>query len=97
MSWDRYSDSESFYQGMLIPLGSSWSIYARGGYNVVRSRLDEMFYRLRFANNCCYRLDLTYRDDLVGDDDWAGIVFVINAFPSRPFFFNTRQISEFSE
>jgi LPS-assembly protein len=97
MSWDNYSDSEAFYQGMLVPLGSSWSIYARAGYNVMNSRLDEMYYRLTFANNCCYRIDFSYRDDLVGLDDWAGVVFVINAFPSHPFFFNTKQISEIDQ
>ncbi|MDO9508854.1 MAG: hypothetical protein Q7I97_05855, partial [Thermovirgaceae bacterium] len=97
MSWDAYSDSEAFYQGINVPIGSNWSIYARGGYNLVSSTLDEMYYRLTFANSCCYRLDLSYRDDLIGEDDWAGIVFVLNAFPSKPFFFNTRELSELNQ
>lgn len=94
MSWDEYSDSEAFYQGIDVPLGHNWSIYARGGYNLISSSLDEMYYRLTFANNCCYSLDLAYRDDLVGDDDWAGITFVINAFPSNPFFLGVKELSE---
>ncbi len=97
MSWDEYSDSESFYQGINVPLGSNWRIYARGGYNLISSSLDEMYYRLTFANNCCYSLDFAYRDDLVGEDDWAGINFVINAFPSHPFFLGAKEIEEFGE
>jgi LPS-assembly protein len=99
MEWDRYSDSEVFFQQALIPFGDNWSLTVRGGYNLRDSSLDEMFYRISYENDCCYRIDLTYRDDRAGDDDWAGIVFVLNAFPSHPFFLGAREveIEEFGE
>lgn len=97
MSWDEYSDSESFYQKVVIPFGDSWSLAVRGGYNLIDSNLDEMYYRLSFESNCCYRIDLSYRDDMVGDDDWAGLTFVINAFPSHPFFLGAKEIEEFGK
>jgi LPS-assembly protein len=63
----------------------------------MNSNLDEMYYRLTFANNCCYRVDLSYRHDRVGDDNWAGVTFVINAFPSHPFFVGGKEIKEYGE
>jgi hypothetical protein len=55
-----------------------------------------MYYRLDYDNHCCYSVRLEYRDDLVGDDDWAGLVLLIDAFPSHPFFLNSRSIEESS-
>ncbi|MFP4483099.1 MAG: hypothetical protein ACLFN0_09955 [Thermovirgaceae bacterium] len=94
--WDRYSDVESLYHTLSFPLGKTWRISARGGYNLRSENLDEIYYRLVYDNNCCYNVRLEYRDDLVGDDDWAGIVFLLDAFPSHPFFLNTRSIEESS-
>ncbi len=97
MEWDRYSDSEVFYQKAMIPFGDNWSLTVRGGYNLRDSSLDEMFYRISYESDCCYRVDLAYRDDRAGNDDWAGVVFVLNAFPSHPFFLGAREIEEFEE
>lgn len=97
MSWDNYSESEAFYQKVVIPFGDSWSLAVRGGYNLKESKLDEMYYRISFMGGDCYRVDLAYRDDLAGDDDWAGITFVLNAFPSHPFFLGANEITEFDE
>jgi LPS-assembly protein len=97
MAWDDYSDSEVFYQKAAIPFGEHWSFTVRGGYDLRESSLDEMYYRLSYKNTCCFRVDLAYRDDRVGDDDWAGLVFVLNAFPSHPFFLGAREIEEFVE
>ncbi|MDI9392478.1 MAG: hypothetical protein QM449_04390 [Synergistota bacterium] len=97
MAWDDYSDSEVFYQKAAIPFGEHWSFTVRGGYDLRESSLDEMYYQLSYENTCCFRVDLAYRDDRVGDDDWAGLVFVLDAFPSHPFFLGAREIEEFVE
>ena len=97
MSWDDYSDSNAFYQRVAIPIGEFWKLTVRGGYDLDEQSLDEMYYKISFANNCCYGVDIAYRDDRAGDDDWAGIVFVINAFPSNPFFLGSKELQEFAE
>lgn len=98
MSWDDYSDSKSFYQKVSFPLSEAWTATVRGGYNLRTEDLEEMYYRLGYSNHCCYRFDVEYRDDLTNEnDDWAGFVFVLDAFPSNPFFFNTRTIQEFDK
>jgi len=97
MSWDDYSDSEALYQKMVIPFGTNWRLMARGGYDLDDHNLDEMVYRVTYDNNCCYQVDITYRDDRVGDDDWAGIRLLINAFPSNPFYLNDNRITEYGE
>ena len=97
MSWDDYSESEAFYQKIAIPLGEKWKLAVRGGYNLKENNLDEMFYRLSFIGADCYRVDLSYRDDRTGDDSWAGVTFVINAFPSHPFFLGSKEIQEYGE
>jgi LPS-assembly protein len=87
MAWDRYSDSEAFYQTVSLSLTERWRFSARGGYNVGTDELDEMFYRLVYDNNCCYSVQLRFRDDrTVSDDDQAELRFVLTAFPSHPFF-----------
>lgn len=95
MAWDDLSDSEVFYQKASIPFGEHWSLVVRGGYNLRDSSLDEMYYRLSYDSKCCFRVDLVYRDDLVGEDDWAGLVFVLNAFPSNPFFLGAKEAEEY--
>ena len=99
MSWDDYSDSEAFYQKVHIPLGKRWSLSARGGYDILDKDLEEMVYVLTYNNHCCYRVDFTYRDDLVGtdQDDWFALRLIINAFPSNPFYLNSKQITEYGE
>ena len=97
MAWDDYSDSEVFYQKATIPFGGHWSFTVRAGYDLRESSLDEMYYRLSYESMCCFRVDLAYRNDRVGDDDWAGLVFILNAFPSHPFFLGAREIEEFVE
>jgi lipopolysaccharide assembly outer membrane protein LptD (OstA) len=98
MSWDDYSDSEAFYQKVSFPLSETWRATVRWGYNLRSEDLEEMYYRLGYSNNCCYRFSVEYRDDLTNEnDDWAGFVFVLDAFPSNPFFFNTRSIQEFDK
>lgn len=94
--WDRYSDEEALYQTVSIPLGKTWELTARAGYDLRTEHLDEMYYRLDYDNHCCYSVRLEYRDDLVGDDDWAGLVLLFDAFPSHPFFLNSRSIEESS-
>ena len=96
MAWDDLSDSEAFYQKAEIPFGEHWSLAVRGGYNLRDSSLDEMYYRLSYDSKCCFRVDLVYRDDRVGDDDWAGLVLVLNAFPSHPFFLGAREAGEYN-
>jgi len=98
MSWDDYSDSEAFYQKVSFPLSETWKATVRGGYNLRSEDLEEMYYRLGYSNNCCYHFSVEYRDDLTSEnDDWAGFVFVLDAFPSNPFFFNTKSIQEFDK
>jgi len=94
--WDRYSDEEALYQSVAIPLGKTWKFTTRAGYNLRTEDIEEMYYRLDYDNHCCYNVRLEYRDDLVGDDDWAGLVLLFDAFPSHPFFLNTRSIEESS-
>jgi len=96
MAWDELSDSEVFYQKAEIPFGEHWSLAVRGGYNLRDSSLDEMYYRLSYDSKCCFRVELVYRDDRVGEDDWAGMVFVLNAFPSHPFFLGAREAGEYA-
>jgi len=55
-----------------------------------------MYYRLSYDSKCCFRVELVYRDDRVGEDDWAGMVFVLNAFPSNPFFLGARETGEYA-
>lgn len=87
MSWDRYSDSEAFFQTVTVPLGEKWSFTARGGYNLDTHDLDEMYYALVYDNNCCYNVQIRFRDDRSGsDDDWAELRLELDAFPSHPFF-----------
>ncbi|GAB6279959.1 MAG: LPS-assembly protein LptD [Thermovirga sp.] len=97
MSWDDYSDSNAFYQRVAIPLGEFWKLTVRGGYDLDEQSLDEMYYRISYDNNCCYRVDIAFRDDRAGTNDWAGIVFVIDAFPSNPFFLGSDEIRKFGE
>lgn len=91
MDWDRYSDSKAFYQTLGLSLTERCRFSARGGYNLDTDELDEMFYRLVYDNNCCYNVQLRFRDDRTAtNDDWAEIRFVLTAFPNHPFFLGER-------
>jgi len=87
MQWDRYSDQKDLYQAVTVPLFGNWKFTTRAGYNVRTENLDEMYYSLVYDNDCCYSVQIRFRDDRSrSDDDWAELRLVIDAFPSHPFF-----------
>jgi hypothetical protein len=87
MQWDRYSDQKDLYQAVTVPLFENWKFTTRAGYNVRTENLDEMYYALVYDNDCCYNIQIRFRDDRSrSDDDWAELRLVIDAFPSHPFF-----------
>jgi len=87
MQWDRYSDQKDLYQAVTVPLFKNWKFTTRAGYNVRTENLDEMYYALVYDNDCCYNIQIRFRDDRSrSDDDWAELRLVIDAFPSHPFF-----------
>lgn len=92
MSWDRASDREVFYGEMGLPLGKNLYVSALAAYDLKRSRMGEMGYRLALDYDCT-RWELVYRDDMVGNDDWVSLRFVVKAFPETPYVFGDKKLS----
>ncbi|PIE53800.1 MAG: hypothetical protein CSA35_09350 [Dethiosulfovibrio peptidovorans] len=82
-AWDDYDDEILLYQRLAFRLSSSFRLSLLGAYDLDQEHLDEIAYRLTYANNCCYQWVLTYRDDRCAGDDWASLSFQLTAFPDR--------------
>jgi LPS-assembly protein len=85
MPWDDYEPREELYQdlGVRIPTKSAdywWRLALRGAYSLDSDELAEMAYTAVY-NQHCLQWELTFRDDLKGNDDWLGLKLTINAYP----------------
>ena len=96
MTWDRYEDIEKIYQSLFFPLAGSLSLGLRGAYNLETSNLDESIYQV-FLDRDCMQWVLTYRDDLVEEDDWASLKLVIKAFPETDLSVGSNTVSKWYE
>ncbi|MCF7934959.1 MAG: hypothetical protein K9L28_01245 [Synergistales bacterium] len=82
MRWDDYDDVRELYQWLSVPFDRRWTLSMRGGYDLKEEDLEEMAYLLDFDQGCLL-WQLTVRDDLVGDNDWVGLLIEVTAFPGQ--------------
>lgn len=89
MDWDDYDEREELYQTISMPVKGKWHLSLRGGYDLRDSHLDEMVYRVIYDEHC-YQWEFVYVDDMVENDDWAGLRLTIKVYPKQPVFLNDR-------
>lgn len=89
MAWDDYDEREELYQTVSMQVTGKWHLSLRGGYDLRDSHLDEMVYRVIYDEHC-YQWEFVYVDDMVEDDDWAGLRLTIKAYPKQPVFLNDK-------
>lgn len=92
MSWDYAGDREILYGELGFPLGRNFYVSALAAYDLKRSRMGEIGYRMVLDYDCT-RWELIYRDDMVGDKDWVSLRFVVKAFPETPYVFGDEALS----
>lgn len=83
MRWDDLDEIEQLFQTVDWPLSHRWRMAVRAGYDLQGDRVHEMAYRLAYDREC-YRLELFFVDDRVGDDDEIGLRLRIKAFSDTP-------------
>lgn len=93
MSWDDVNDREVFYSEMGVSIGTNLYFSAMSSYDVKKSRLGEMAYRLLLDQDCS-QWELIFKDDHVNDDeDWTSLRFIVKAFPKTPLVFGDKKLS----
>lgn len=93
-AWDDYDEEELIYQKFGFALSDNFRLELRGAYDLDKSTLDEMAYRLTYNNNCCYSWALTYRDDRSEGNSWASLSFQLLAFPDRTVKFGDNELED---
>ena len=87
MAWDRYTNSESFYQSVSLPLPfgkpwEKWTLYIGGNYDFEIDDISSIFYSLSYDVHCM-TWELWYWDKRSEDDYKIGLTFFINAYPDQ--------------
>lgn len=87
MAWDRYTNSETFFQSVSFPLPigapwEKWTVYIGANYDIEIEDISSIFYSLTY-NMHCMTWELWYRDKRSEDDYKIGLTLFINAYPDR--------------
>jgi len=83
MYWDDLEETEQIFQTVDWPLSKRWRMAVRAGYDLQGDQVHEMAYRLAYEREC-YRFEVFFVDDRVGDDDQVGLRLQIAAFSDTP-------------
>ena len=92
LGWDRAGDSEVFYTELGFPLGRDLYFSALSTYDIRARDVSEVGYRLILDHDCS-RWEFIYRDDMIGEDDWMTLRFMVKAFPETPLAFGDKQLT----
>ena len=87
MAWDRYTNSETFFQSVSFPLPigapwERWTVYIGANYDIEIEDFSSIFYSLTY-NMHCMTWELWYKDKRSEDDYKIGLTLFINAYPDR--------------
>lgn len=87
MAWDRYTNSETFFQSVSFPLPigapwEKWTAFIGANYNIKKEDFSSVFYSLTY-NMHCMTWELWYKDKRSEDDYKIGLTLFINAYPDR--------------